>query len=276
MMSSAQAGWAAEIEGAERFGFGRNWQRFLRRLSPERIASAEASLVEMLGVSSLAGQSFLDLGSGSGLFSLAARRLGARVHSVDYDPDSVACTRALRERFYPADREWTIEQGSVLDADFLAALGRFDVVYCWGVLHHTGAMRQAMENVVACVAPGGRLFVSIYNDQGWRSRYWRLVKRSYNRHPAARAPIVVAHSPYLLAARFVVRALTGRLRHERGMSLWYDMLDWLGGYPFEVAKPEEVLAFFASRGFVSERTHTCGRRSGCNEFVLRYDARIGG
>src|SRR5439155_2047567 len=131
-----------------------------------RIAAAERSLEEMLGRGSLAHKRFLDIGSGSGLFSLAARRLGARrVHSFDYDPQSVACTRELRRRYLPDDPAWTIERGSILDERFAASLGSFDVVYSWGVLHHTGDMWRALELALSTVDDGGLIFVAIYNDQ---------------------------------------------------------------------------------------------------------------
>src|SRR6267154_2465372 len=162
-----------EIEKGKRFPFGANWHRFLAVLNDDRIQEATASLKLMLGVQSLVGRSFLDAGSGSGLFSLAARRLGARVHSFDFDPQSVACTRLLRDQFFPGDADWKIDQGSVLDAGYVARLGRFDVVYSWGVLHHTGAMWAALKNVATVVAPGGLLFISIYNDQDYKSRRWR-------------------------------------------------------------------------------------------------------
>src|SRR5215510_1899574 len=106
-----------EVARGERFEFGKNWRRFLEGVRDEQIVTAESSLKRMLGVDSLAGLSFLDIGSGSGLFSLAARRLGARVHSFDYDPQSVACAAELRHRYFPGDGGWVVEKGSALDAD---------------------------------------------------------------------------------------------------------------------------------------------------------------
>src|SRR5690606_102989 len=129
------------------------------------------------------GLRFLDIGSGSGLSSLAARRLGARVHSFDYDPESVACTAELRRRFFPGSPDWTVERGSALDAGYLRGLGSFDIVYSWGVLHHTGRMWEGLANAALPVAEGGRLFVAIYNDTGTQSRRWRWIKRTYNQLP---------------------------------------------------------------------------------------------
>src|SRR5271154_68122 len=95
-----------EIAAGERFAFGENWRRFLSVLDESRVASAEDSLRSMLEVSDLRGKTFVDVGCGSGLFSLAARRLGARVHSFDYDPQSVACALELRQRYFPGDPDW--------------------------------------------------------------------------------------------------------------------------------------------------------------------------
>ena len=224
----------------------------------------------MLEVSSLSGRTFLDAGSGSGLFSLAARKLGASVTSFDYDPDSVACTERLRREHFPADREekWEILHGSVLDTAFLSGLKKHDIVYSWGVLHHTGAMWKALDAIRVPVKDSGQLFIAIYNDQGWISDYWKTVKRLYNRNPLFRAGVTGAHLPNL-AARMVARGVRGDLRPTRGMHLWHDYLDWLGGFPFEVAKPEELLEFYRARGFSLSKMTTCGNRHGCNQFVFR-------
>jgi len=144
---------AKNVAPDDRFEFGDNWRKFLALLDEERIAAAEKSLLKVLEVDNLKGKKILDIGSGSGLFSLAARRLGAHVHSFDYDPQSVACTKELKRRFYPDDPEWTVEHGDILDRGYLKALGQYDIVYSWGVLHHTGAMWEALENGVSQINP---------------------------------------------------------------------------------------------------------------------------
>ncbi len=259
-----------------RFQFGKNWQRFLSSLDNSRITESEQSLKRMLGTEDLGGKSFVDVGSGSGLSSLAARRLGAVVYSFDHDPESVACTRYLKNQFFPGDPNWMAESGSVLDARWLQSRGQFDIVYSWGVLHHTGAMWQALENIDSLVKPSGTLFIAIYNDQGRRSNFWRLVKRLYNVTPPglrfAWLPpaLVLLWGPRTVKDFFQLRPFkTWRsYKKARGMSPWYDLVDWVGGYPFEVAKPQAILDFFGRRGYRVQKLNTCGRGLGCNEFVF--------
>jgi 2-polyprenyl-6-hydroxyphenyl methylase/3-demethylubiquinone-9 3-methyltransferase len=258
---------AAEIARGERFQFGANWTRFLAIVDDSRIAEAENSLKTMLGSQRLTGKRFLDAGSGSGLLSLAARRLGAVVHSFDYDPRSVECTRELRRRYAPDDAGWIVQEGSLLDGAYLAGLGRFDVVYSWGVLHHTGAMWRALDNLTMAVAAEGQLFIAIYNDQGLRSRYWHLMKRLYVKWPPLRVPIIGVHLVYPFLPSLLVRSITGRLHDRRGMSFWRDVVDWVGGLPFEVATPKAVIDFCEMRGFRRTSLVTT-RRHGCNKFVF--------
>ena len=268
-----------EVASGERFEFGRNWQRFLGVLNEERIQNAIASLQSQLGMERLDGLRFCDAGSGSGLFSLAARRLGATVHSFDFDPSSVGCTQELKRRFFPDDPNWTIQQASVLDAEFLKGLGQFDVVYSWGVLHHTGAMWRAIENVIPLVAPRGRMFIALYNDQGWLSRMWHAVKRTYCCCTLGRWVMTAIWVPGFFARMCVASLLTGRNKfaayhHERGMSPIHDWIDWIGGLPFEVAKPDDVIRFHKQRSFELlklTRTHSLG----CNQFVFRRSESVG-
>jgi 2-polyprenyl-3-methyl-5-hydroxy-6-metoxy-1,4-benzoquinol methylase len=258
----------------DRFAFGVNWTNFNKLVDDARVREAELSLSERLG--DLRGHSFLDAGCGSGLFSLAAARLGAqRIRSFAFDPDSVQAALTLRDRFEPSRQSWAIERGDVLDHGYIDALGQWDIVYSWGVLHHTGNMRQAWEHVARLVAPGGRLFISIYNDQGVRSKLWRVVKRNYHRMPAKARPAYIAcvmGPRELLSA--AARGPAAYIRvwrdygRNRGMSRWHDLVDWVGGMPFEVARPDEVFEFFRLRGFTLEWMLTAGTGLGCNQFVF--------
>jgi 2-polyprenyl-6-hydroxyphenyl methylase/3-demethylubiquinone-9 3-methyltransferase len=274
-----------EVRQGERFRFGKNWTRFLSHLTDARIGLAEQSLRTYLDAERLDGSSFLDIGSGSGLFSLAARRLGARVHSFDYDPQSVACTRELKRRYFPDDQDWMIEEGSVLDQGFLRRLGQFDIIYSWGVLHHTGAMWEALENAKSLVPVGGKLFIAIYNDQGKITDQWARVKQTYNALPGPIASlyawaIITRHEFPELWQRLIVGQFKDWLhtwtRYDRltmrGMSRWHDWVDWIGGYPYERAKIEQIVDVCSKDGFRLTKLFDGSSGYGCNEFVFTREA----
>lgn len=236
----------------------------------------------MLGVDTLDGKRFLDIGSGSGLFSLAARRLGAQVHSFDYDPQSVACTTELKRRYFSNDTAWTIEEGSALDAAYINRLGQFDVVYSWGVLHHTGAMWVGIENAITRVAVNGMLFIAIYNDQGWKSRFWWFVKLFYNKLPRP-LKLIYAYTLALLTtvANILKYSLKLRLmdaiaplihyKKRRGMSRMHDLVDWMGGFPYEFCRYEVLSEYMQSRGFrLLHGKHAVSL--GCHQMVFRLTA----
>lgn len=273
-----------------KFAFGKNWARFLLTINDERIEAARQSLLFLLRREDLRGTRFLDAGCGSGLFSLAAHRAGAKVTSIDVDGQSVACTQELKRRFAADAETWTILNGSILDGAFLQTLGTFDVVYSWGVVHHTGDMWTAIDHLVPLVREQGRMVLAIYNDQQYISRAWRGVKKIYQRLPRVLRPGWVAGIGLaIFFKRLIVTVLASLLRlltfrnpfkpfsnwlgesRSRGMHAWYDLVDWVGGWPFEVARPEEVFRFLRDRGFtLAELTTSNGH--GCNEFVFVKDA----
>jgi 2-polyprenyl-6-hydroxyphenyl methylase/3-demethylubiquinone-9 3-methyltransferase len=259
-----------------RFAFGRNWRSFLSTVDDHRIDEARRRLRESLGRDDLHSVRALDIGSGSGLSSLVMHQLGADVVAFDYDTDSVACTEELRRRYAPNTTHWQILKGSALDPAFMVGLGHFDLVYSWGVLHHTGSMWSALDLAAACVAPQGTLLLALYNDQGHRSRIWHAIKHLYCSSALGRWLVGAAFYPL-----FAAYALWQDLRHfhapgthareyarKRGMSLFHDWRDWLGGYPFEVAKPEQVIRKLTTKGF-KLRSQTLTRGLGCNEFVFQ-------
>jgi SAM-dependent methyltransferase len=261
-----------------RFGFGENWTSFLERLDEARIIEAEKSIESLLSRHRLDGLDFLDIGSGSGLFSLAARRLGARVRSFDYDAASVECTTRLRARHFPSDPDWTIDRGSVLDEEFLRQLGRFDVVYSWGVLHHTGDMPSALKLASACVKPLG-LFVFALYRRTRLCRAWKIEKRWYAAASPARQQLVRQAFIRLMQSSFLVtgrdfKTYVANYKSLRGMDFHHDVHDWLGGYPYESIRPSEVAALMSRLGFAHVRSTTRPYSiglfgSGCDEFVYR-------
>lgn len=259
-----------------RFGFGENWQSFIKQLDEQRINQARTSLQNMLGASSFEGKKFLDIGSGSGLFSLAMRQLGGDVYSFDYDQNSVDATAHLREAFFPNDQNWFVEQGSVLDNGYLSTLGTFDIVYSWGVLHHTGDMWAACQNVIPLVKPEGFLYIAIYNDNGPSSVRWKKLKKLYNQSFFGRLFVLSICIPYFFFLTLFLSAKRGTnvfktYRKNRGMSIYHDWIDWIGGYPYEYAKVSEMFHFFHNEGFNLVNIHTVSS-IGCNEYVFQKNS----
>lgn len=267
-----------QIQG---FAFGENWKKFLRVLSDEHIHEAEKALSSFLGASDLTGRRFLDIGSGSGLHSLAAHRMGAVVHSFDYDPQSVACTEELKRRYASNPNQWIVEQGSILDETYLKSLGEFDISYAWGVLHHTGALWQALHNAQLPVRQNGLLFVAIYNDQGFISKFWKLVKRTHCSGWLGRTLMSIIFYPVFFLAGLAIDLVHFRnpaIRYRehkkyRGMSLLHDWRDWLGGYPFEPAQPKKIISFYENLGFELVRFEPTGHGFGNNQFLFRRVSR---
>lgn len=255
-----------------RFDFGLNWQRFVRdHFHEERVAIARECLLSRLALTDLKGKYFLDIGCGSGLSSLAANDAGAsRIVSFDLDPVAVATTRALRDaRGSPSN--WEVRQGSILDATFLSSIDPADIVYSWGVLHHTGAMWKALENAAHLRKPEGVLFVALYTTSH-RSPYWIEIKRRYN--AAARWKRLLMEWSYVLREVVIphLRARKNPLRfireykRSRGMEFMVDVRDWLGGYPYEDARIEEVLLF--SRARLGLEVVNLKTGEACTEYIL--------
>jgi 2-polyprenyl-6-hydroxyphenyl methylase/3-demethylubiquinone-9 3-methyltransferase len=262
---------------ADAFHFGRNWQRYVSGyLDSDRERIAAESLHDLVG--DLRSKSFLDIGCGSGLFSLCAHRAGAQeIVSIDVDPDAVAATRALHAAAGAPDN-WRILHRSILDSTLPSAVGPADVVYSWGVLHHTGDMYAAIRNASGLVKPNGAFAIAIYNRVTGRfldSRRWWRIKRTYNHAPrVAQIAMEMTYASYWLLGRLRSRQNPIReareYRRSRGMALWTDLVDWLGGYPYEYATAEEIVEFCqASCGMrLQKLIPVPGSGSGNNQFVF--------
>lgn len=267
-----------EIKEKKRFQFGKNWAHFLKSIDEHRIENSKASLLKFLGLHTLDGKTFLDVGSGSGLSSLSAINSGAKVFSFDYDKQSVECTKFLKEKYFSGKSEdWNIEQGSALDENYLNSLPQFDIVYSWGVLHHTGDMWKGLELVEKKVKDKGLLFLALYNDQGKKSKFWHLVKKAYVRsNPLLKFLIVVLSyfrlwGPTIFKDFLKLKPLNTwkSVKNTRGMSPHHDVIDWVGGYPFEVSKPEEIFMFFHKKNYSLVNLKTVSGGKGCNEYIFK-------
>jgi 2-polyprenyl-6-hydroxyphenyl methylase/3-demethylubiquinone-9 3-methyltransferase len=243
-----------------RFEFGRNWTGFVRRnLDEERIAIAKNHLLAFIKRQDLNGLDFLDIGSGSGIHSMAAFAAGARrIFSFDYDPNSVAATSLVRKRAGTPEN-WTLMQGDVLSDEYIASLGKWNFVYSWGVLHHTGDVWRAIDNASRTVADGGLFYIALYSaDTEKTPEFWLDVKRRYNAASAwgKRRMVWWYVWNYMLyrdvkqLPRFLSRI--ARYRMSRGMSLFVDVRDWLGGWPMEFTHDQDVVEFLGKRGFALE------------------------
>jgi SAM-dependent methyltransferase len=262
----------------KRFRFGENWSNYVdHALDGERIDSAIDALKALIGLERLDGKRFLDIGSGSGLHSLAALRLGAQeVISFDYDPDSVSTTEKLRER-EGNPPNWTVFQGSILDPALVAHY-QAEIVYSWGVLHHTGQMWQAVRSAAAMVHPGGLLVIALYNRAESpafpRSSYfWLGVKRRYvSSSPLVQRLMILAYKviffPYRLASgKNPIKEI--REYNLRGMSWHNDVIDWIGGYPYEFASVQEVTDFCEGELGLCAIKVIPSYSLGLNEFVFQ-------
>ena len=264
-----------QVKKGERFEFGKNWNNFLRSLSKDQIKIAESSLKEMLEIEDLSEKTFLDVGCGSGLFSLSAKNLNAKVYSFDFDIESVKCTEYLKKTYYP-NSEWRIEEKSILDSEEISKLAKFDIVYSWGVLHHTGNLFLGMENVTIPLKSDGKLFIAIYNDQGPKSAFWLRIKKIYNYNFLGKFIVLGSFIPVYILIGLAVDVIKFKnpfrrfieYKKNRGMSIIHDWNDWLGGFPYEVASPEFVVDFYKKRGFQLEKIRTTNSL-GCNQFVFK-------
>lgn len=234
-----------KIDGIS-FSFGENWKKYLNSLTIEKIQIAKQSLKDFLG--NITGKTCIDIGSGSGIFSYSMYALGAKeVTSIDNDPFSVQCTNYLKSKVKSPER-WNIYQGSILDKIFISQISRYDIVYSWGVLHHTGNMWEAIKNAASLVNDNGILYLAIYNKTK-SSRFWLKVKKIYNLSPK----IGKIFMNFLLFAEmyFILPLLSLKnplirlknYKKKRAMDPMTDVKDWLGGYPFEVATFREIITF---------------------------------
>ena len=259
------------------FDFGKNWINFSKNIDEKRIELATSSFTKLIDFD-LKNKSFFDVGCGSGLSSLVALRLGAKVFAIDNDGYSIISTTNLLKKF-SLNKNYKIEKKSILDDRFIRKVKKFDVVYSWGVLHHTGDMWKALENCSLKVKKKGKLVLAIYNDQGGASKRWYIIKKIYVSSPKViRFLLVLFFFIFFEIRSFMIKILRFQnpfsfddwknKKKNRGMSVIHDLIDWVGGYPFEYSKPEEIFNFIKKKGFSLDNLKTNAGGHGCNEYVF--------
>jgi len=250
----------------KKFSFGDNWLSYSHGITEEVVHQATDAIVHLLDGASVQGKTVIDVGCGSGLSTLAFLRVGAsQVYAIDNDAECVRLTQQLVRR-EPCGGRASVLRLSVLDPNLSHQLPQADVVYAWGSLHHTGAMWQALAQAASLVAPDGFLAIALYNRH-WTSFLWRGIKIAYNH-----APVWVQKAAVL--SYFLLGRTYNHLAHRtivtrRGMDVIHDIRDWLGGYPYEYASPQEVQAFAHTQSWDVVKVVPCQGMTGCNEFVFR-------
>ena len=261
------------LEVKSHFAFGENWSQYSQKIDHARITQAEESLLRLVGRENIEGRTFLDIGCGSGLFSLAAVRLGCkRLLAVDLDPKSVETTRRTLS-LHANGGNWDVQNVSVFHLD-PTKLGTFDTVYSWGVLHHTGAMYDAIAKASKMVAPKGTITLALYAKTPFCGM-WRVEKRIYSQAPKWMQKVIETVYIEVVRLRLALKGESLKKRREeywkqRGMDMYYDTRDWLGGYPYESISPKEAedhmakLGFTQIRSFVTPCIGLLG--TGCDEY----------
>jgi len=261
------------------FAFGKNWLEYADKIDDSRIQQAMCDLQRLNNGASFDGKSFLDIGCGSGIHALAALRLGAaRVACVDIDDDSVKATKLTLDRYAP-DSEVIVTVESIFDM-CPEEHGRYDVVYSWGVLHHTGDMYRAITQAINLVSENGIFIIALYRKTPF-CWMWRYIKRWYSQ--ASKSKQKKFMSAYLLLTQKLMRLRGVDVEEKiasygksRGMDYHNDVHDWLGGYPYESIKAKQCQKFFEKRGFhlyysnIKKVSKTLGLfGSGCDEFSFK-------
>jgi len=258
------------------YEFGKNWRDYLKKMGKEGLEGSKKSLKIFLGIKNLGGKTFLDMGCGSGLSSLAACELGAKVYSFDIDEDSVECARYLHET-KNKPKNWVITTGSVLDEKFVNSLPTSNIVYSWGVLHHTGNMYKAIKLSSSKVKKNGLFYIAIYNKTKglFGSKFWKGFKKFYSSSGFLVREFFnfIYFVLFCFSRIFTLRNPFKEIKNysknnTRGMNWFTDVKDWLGGYPYEYATADEITKFCENLGFELVNLKQV-KNLACNEFLFK-------
>ena len=268
-----------------KFSFGINWTDFAKNKVDENIVSTHVNdalghLLRMPGFLSakpLEGKRVIDIGCGSGLSSLSFYENGCRdITSFDVNEDSIKATNIIKERFCndESNLKWSIKEGSILDENLVSDLRsqeKYDLVYSWGVLHHTGDMRKAIDNTLSLCQSGSILWMALYikvdqpdgeeiyqNDLKLKIKFNEASEETKKEMIVSRLKKVFGNNP----------ATWTRPYDNRGMTPINDVTDWLGGYPYEVARAKDIKRLLEANGFSEIEVLNENRASGTNVIYI--------
>lgn len=253
-----------------RFEFGKNWTSFSSDCLDEKsLEKAHKDFDRLFSGIRLKGKKFLDIGFGQGLSLLLAQKAGAEANGIDVDEDNLKAfsNTAL---FFKDVQKPDVSIRSILDDNYvsLELEGSYDIVHSWGVLHHTGDMSKAIYNSARLVRKNGFLVISIYNRH-WSSAVWLMIKWIYNFAPREiRRMMVFFAYPIIYLAKFIV-TFDNPIKMHRGMDFYHDVIDWVGGYPYEFASPDEITQKMRGLGFELVRFIPSQVPTGCNEYIYK-------
>lgn len=259
------------------FDFGQNWLDFSQKvLNPEKVQQAKQDFSDLLNNINIKGKSFLDIGFGQGLSLFSAAEKGTKSFGNDINPK---CTEVLRNNisYYPKLNisDITVVTGSILNSSVIDQLVkkspnglRYDIVHSWGVLHHTGNMKKAIQNAASLVKPGGYFIIAIYNCH-WTSPLWKVIKRFYcNSSESIKKLMIYTFYPIIWIFKYLVTGQNPKMQ-SRGMDFYYNVIDWIGGYPYEYADTRSIQTFLTKLGFSSLKTIRSSVPTGCNEYIFK-------
>lgn len=264
-------------EAVIRFPFGNNWKSYVEKVGQVEVQNAQESLADLIGTENIRGKTFLDIGCGSGIHSAAALKLGAKsVIAVDLDENSTNTTKEVLKSFSP-EESWEVVNDSIFG---LEPSYKAEIVYSWGVLHHTGHLFASLEKILKLVATDGQLVISVYKKTPMCSQ-WKKIKSFFCRSgKATQFVLSLSFSAFyllgvLLSGRNPVKYVREYYK-QRGQSWSTDIIDWIGGYPYESASPDEIIDFVTKRGFTLKKLRNAESPqayglfgTGCAEFIFK-------
>lgn len=258
--------------GFMQFNFGLNWKEFsLKALSEERVESARRDFRALIGDIQLENKTFLDIGCGQGLSALIASEEHADVVCNDINHISEQLLK-LNKAHFDISNPITFIKGSILEKSIIEKIKEchteYDIVHSWGVVHHTGNMYSAIDALCNLVKKEGYLVLAIYNRH-WSSPYWKLIKYLYNKSPNLIRRMMICLFYYIIYIAKYLVTHKSPMEKQRGMDFYYDVIDWVGGYPYEYASIQEISDYVETKGFKLVKSISAEVPTGCNEMIFK-------